>query len=161
MIIGKQPSTHISYLSFLKELELLLHHSGILLSRPSIINEYSQKENQAKSVSDDEPLLGRIDFYIDEHLSEPLTLEELAGQIQLDKYQLIRRFRNETNTTPWQYLITKRIDKACELLEGGMSSSQVAQETGFYDQSHLNRVFKKEMGITPKKYQEENFINKN
>ena len=152
-----------SYHQFLFGLESLFYNSGIAPSHRRIIGDGSKKGTRLSSlVSVEEiPQIGRVILYMDEHLTEELSLEELAEIVQLSKYQLIRRFREVTGTTPWSYLVGKRIEEAKKLLEGGMPLGQVAAETGFYDQSHLNRVFLDKTGSTPKAYQEKNFANRN
>jgi transcriptional regulator GlxA family with amidase domain len=76
--------------------------------------------------------VGRIIVYIEEHLTEQLSLEKLAEEAQLNKYQLIRLFRKEQDMTPWKFLISKRIDKVKKLLEEGLSPGQAAVEAGFF-----------------------------
>ena len=151
------------YLSFVDELSSLLQSSGIRPARlPVLAIDNNQQKNQTVSdVAHKDQLVGRVIIYIEDHLSDNLNLEELAERVNLSKYQLIRRFRDEQGTTPWKFLMGKRIEKVKELLEEGMSPGQAAVETGFYDQSHLNKVFRKSTGLTPKAYQEENFRNRN
>ncbi|HLR26305.1 MAG TPA: AraC family transcriptional regulator [Fodinibius sp.] len=142
-------SYHHDLTSFTRELYQLLSRAGISASgnRPA--------NSQSRSVSDlkIQPKIGRVIVYIEEHLSEQLSLEKLAEEAHLNKYQLIRLFRKEQNTTPWKFLIGKRIDKAKEMLEKGIAPGQIAVETGFYDQPHFSRSFREETGRTPKEYQ--------
>lgn len=157
------PTRHIdlSYYSFLDELEHLLQNSGITPSRQQIQAEANPEKNWHKPPEEHSPQIGRVIVYMEEHLAEPLNLEELAKEAQLSKYQLIRRFRAEQGTTPWKYLISERVDKAKKLLEKGWSPGQVAVETGFYDQPHFSKSFRDKTGQTPKEYQEQNFENRN
>lgn len=150
------------YPQFVRELNFLLRKSGITHSRQQIRAEVTPGNNRsAPSTEEDTPKIGRVILYMEEHLAEELSLEELAEQAELSKYQLIRRFREEEGTTPWKYLICKRIEKAKQLLERGMPPGQVAVETGFYAQSHLSRVFRDKTGFIPKEYQSKNFRNRN
>lgn len=105
--------------------------------------------------------IGKVIIYIEENLTQQLSLQKLADEIELSKYQLIRGFQREKGTTPWKFLINKRIEKVKQLLIDGMSPGQAAVEVGFYDQSHLNKVFQENTEQTPKEYQEENFNNNN
>ncbi|MTI87083.1 MAG: helix-turn-helix transcriptional regulator [Balneolaceae bacterium] len=156
-----KPLQSLSYTVFLLELDLLYTHSGISRYRSPITAETDHSARQGNQPDVSEPEIGRILLYIDKHLSEDLKLDDLAAEIQISKFQLIRRFREEMDSTPWQYLIQQRIEKCKYLLEEGYAPAQVAAEAGFYDQSHLNHVFKESVGITPKKYQENNFKNRN
>ncbi len=151
-----------SYILFLDELNFILESSGIIPGRSPVMADYSRRKSwYSPSDRKIKQKIGRVIFFMDEHLADELTLEELAREVDLSKYQLIRRFREQEGTTPWKFLIRKRIEKVKELLEKGMSPGQAAVEAGFYDQSHMNKVFLNETGSTPKEYQEENFKNRN
>ncbi|HKK46051.1 MAG TPA: AraC family transcriptional regulator [Balneolaceae bacterium] len=161
-MIHKAILTDIPIAQFLSELEMLLKKSGISTSRRQIQAEINPKESRGfPSAEEYSPQVGRIIVYLEAHFTEELSLDELAEKVELSKYQLIRRFREEEGTTPWKYIIQQRVEKAKQLLEQGVSPGQVAAETGFYDQSHFSKSFREETGQTPKEYQEENFINRN
>lgn len=153
---------NFTYRAFWYELKVLLNRTGIAPSRIPISAGFNRKEEHGyPSVEEYSPQVGRIILYLEDHLTEELSLDELAEKVELSKYQLIRRFREEKGTTPWKYVIQQRVEKAKRLLERGTPSGQVAAETGFYDQSHFSKSFRDETGQTPKEYQEENFINRN
>lgn len=165
-MLTKSRLSALSYRLFLNKLSELLNHSGITLSRLPVLAELcnnSDRDRHACSPSGEKEnqQIGRVIIYIDEHLTEELSLEKLAEEVRLSKYQLIRRFREEEGVTPWKYLVEKRIEHAKELLQNGVSPGQAAVESGFYDQSHMNRSFREETGLTPKEYREKNFRNKN
>lgn len=152
----------IPWLDFIEELNSLLQSSGISPSRLPVLAEFQQKtDRQNPETNESRQQVGKVILYMEEHLADELSLEHLAEEIGLSKYQLIRRFRDEEGTTPWKFLTQKRIEKVKNLLAEGLSPTQAALEAGFYDQSHLNKVFGEEIGITPKEYQEQNFRNKN
>jgi AraC-like DNA-binding protein len=89
--------------------------------------------------------------YIHTHLHEPLGLSELAAGCGFSIYYFARRFKQVTGLSPKQYVLTKRLEWAYTLLaQGNVTVSDVAHQTGFTDQSHLVRYFKKQWGITPK-----------
>lgn len=152
----------LHYPDFIHELNVLLHSNGIFPSRSPILAEFQSKTNRVSQESSKiDQQVGKVILYMDEHLSDELSLENLAEEIGLSKYQLIRRFREEEGTTPWKFLVSRRIERVKELLKEGTPPGQAAMEAGFYDQSHLNKVFREEMGLTPKQYQEKNFKNRN
>ncbi len=86
--------------------------------------------------------------------NEPLTIESLAQQYNLNTYSLIRQFKRLFGTTPKKYLLDLRVHRAKELIAGGMGIAEAALTCGFYDQSHLYNYFKKIFGVSPKVYQE-------
>lgn len=151
----------ISYLRHVEELKILLKKWGIAPYRQPIAANAYEQENKSRQEDNIKITIGQVVIYIEKHLSEDLSLNKLAKKVRLSKYQLIRGFRKEKGTTPWQFLISKRIDKAKTLLEEGRSPGQVAVETGFYDQPHFSKSFQKVTGLTPKEYQEEHFRNRN
>jgi AraC family transcriptional regulator len=88
-------------------------------------------------------------LYILEHLREPLSLAVLSGGFSV--YYFARRFKQYTGLSPKQYVLKKRLEHAYNLLcQGQTTVSDVAYQTGFTDQSHLVRYFKKCWGQTPK-----------
>jgi AraC family transcriptional regulator len=98
-----------------------------------------------------------IDF-IQSHLSETVSLEEIATELEISSYYFCRLFKLSTGISPYQYLIQCRIERAKELLlQRQMRSAQVAFEVGFSDQSHFIRHFKKIVGVTPKQFLTEHF----
>lgn len=71
----------------------------------------------------------------------------------MNKYHLLRAFRAETGLPPHAYLLHARIGRARSLIARGMSALEVAFETGFADQAHFTRTFKRLVGLTPGHYQ--------
>jgi AraC-like DNA-binding protein len=91
--------------------------------------------------------------HIHQHLGEPLRLELLAGLCGLSLWRFARVFRERVGTSPGRYVNERRIEHAQALLHQGLPAARVASEVGFYDQSHLNRRFKRQCGMTPGQFQ--------
>lgn len=102
----------------------------------------------------DKPIIeiNKVLNYIHSNYGSNITLNNLSSLIGFSKYHFIRSFTREVGITPYKYLETIRINNAKKLLKQGMNPANVALETGFTDQSHLNNLFKKLIGITPKQY---------
>lgn len=90
--------------------------------------------------------------YIDDSLESEITLDKLAVITGYSKWQITRDFRVLFGTTPYRYLILRRLEKARLLMSKGLPISQAAHECFFSDQSHFNRQFKKCFGVTPGKW---------
>lgn len=90
--------------------------------------------------------------YIEEHLDERLSLNELAAKAGLSVWRFCALFRQHTGVSPRRYVWRQRLQKAQSLLAGGESPASAALLTGFYDQSHLCRYFKNTCGMTPGQY---------
>lgn len=100
--------------------------------------------------------LARIDDYIEAHCDRGLTIAELARVAGCSQFHFARSFKQTTGQSPYRYVLARRIARACELLAAGtLPIAEVAAACGFYDQAHLTRVFKKQLGITPGAYRRE------
>ena len=82
----------------------------------------------------------------------PFPVEELSRRVFVSQYYLIREFKKRFGLTPHQYQMQNRVRKAQHLLLEGRSITEVALITGFCDQSHFDRWFRKMLGITPSEY---------
>ena len=90
--------------------------------------------------------------YIETYYAQPIRLASLARQVNLSVFHLIRLFRRATGIPPCAYLEQVRVLRAQQLLLGGTALSEVAYATGFSDQSHFTRRFKRIFGVTPGQY---------
>ncbi len=81
-----------------------------------------------------------------------VRLEDLARLEGLSAFQLLRGFVRELGITPHAYQTQLRIRLARRLLAEGRTPAEVAYAAGFADQSHLNRVFLRQVGLTPGRY---------
>lgn len=89
---------------------------------------------------------------ITSHPEQELSIEELAADIFVSKYYLIRKFKSSIGMTPHQFCIQNRIRKSQGLLDEEKTISRIAVEMGFYDQSHFDKVFQRIVGISPSEY---------
>ncbi|WP_158743000.1 helix-turn-helix domain-containing protein [Acidisphaera sp. L21] len=87
--------------------------------------------------------------FIEENFAEPITLAELAMLCGLSLHRFVTVFRCQVGIPPHQYLCRIRVDRAQALLRQGLPLAAVALDTGFFDQSHLSRHFKRQCGVTP------------
>ena len=91
--------------------------------------------------------------YIDNHFTENLSLESLAGYQNINKYHLSHEFKKYTGVTLKEYIITLRLSHAKNLLKYTEKSVQeIAEECGIYHTSHFINLFKAREGCTPLKY---------
>lgn len=91
--------------------------------------------------------------HIDAHFSEPLPLEGLAAIAGLSVWRFATVFRERMGIAPHHYVSLLRVRHAQDLLRRGASVASAASESGFCDQSHLTRRFKRLCGMTPRQYQ--------
>jgi len=86
------------------------------------------------------------------HVGETVDLPQLAQHAGLSAWHLIRVFRKATGLTPHAWLVDRRVHLARQLLRAGEPLVRTATVCGFADQSHLTRVFKARLGVTPGQY---------
>ncbi len=90
-----------------------------------------------------------------ERLADPPSLSELAAITGLSQFAVLRAFRAETGLPPHAYVNQLRVRQARTLLDQGVAPADVAMTTGFADQAHLTRHFKRVVGVPPRAYQRE------
>ncbi|WP_436738775.1 AraC family transcriptional regulator [Streptomyces sp. BBFR102] len=100
----------------------------------------------------DHGLAHRLRELLDARLLQGLTLAEAATLLHAHPAHLVRAFSGAFGIAPHQYLTTLRVGRARRMLLDGVPPGEVAPSAGFYDQSHLNRHFKKVVGTTPGHY---------
>src|SRR6185369_5814517 len=88
--------------------------------------------------------------YLDAHLKDNVTLDDLEAAAGYDRWQLSRDFRAVFGTSPYRYLILRRLDKARGMMVAGCTIADAAAACAFADQSHFTRQFRKAFGVTPK-----------
>lgn len=100
------------------------------------------------------PLIAAAVEYISHHLSEPITLEALADILFVNKYHLAHTFKKHMGVSLHQYLINKRLTLAKKLIAQGQSFSSACTECGFNNYSNFFKVFKANVGMSPREYWE-------
>lgn len=93
--------------------------------------------------------LKRAREFLEDHWSQSVTLEQLAGEAQMSATYFCRQFSRAHGLSPHRYQVVLRVNRAKELLVRGATIAEVAAATGFADQSHLGRHLKSCLGVTP------------
>lgn len=88
--------------------------------------------------------------YIETHLDQALTLDQLASEAGLSTFHFAKMFRISFGMPPHRYLAERRVERARNLLRsGGMALAQMALACGYASQSHFTKAFRSATGITP------------
>jgi RpiB/LacA/LacB family sugar-phosphate isomerase len=99
--------------------------------------------------------LQRVFSHIRENIARDLTVSELAQVVGMSQYYFSKLFKMSTGTTPHQYVMRQRVERAQEhLRESKTALAEVATQVGFETQSHFTSVFRRLVGATPKHYRE-------
>lgn len=117
-----------------------------------LITHYSTIQPKISTVTDGLPkhALEKAINYIHAHLDQEVTLPQLAEVVGMSQYYFCRLFKQSVGRSPHQYLLQQRVEKAKQLLQQRkFSIADIALQCGFSSQSHLNRHFKRIVGVTP------------
>lgn len=93
--------------------------------------------------------VARAREYMLDDLGRPKTLEQLAHASGMDRWQLSRDFRAVLGTSPYRFLILRRLDQVRAHLLEGRTLASAALDAGFFDQSHMTRQFVAAYGVAP------------
>jgi AraC family transcriptional regulator len=94
--------------------------------------------------------LKRVRTYIDDHIGERISLDELAREAGVSRFHFARQFRLSTGESPMGYVRRVRVERSKSILQGRNSSiAEVAARLGFSDQSHFTRIFGRLVGVSP------------
>jgi AraC-like DNA-binding protein len=97
-------------------------------------------------------LLKTTIVHFEDNYYRPILIEELSDLTLLSASHLQRLFKTNVGISPMRYLLNLRIEKAKAYIKSKDCFTDIAYDTGFYDQSHFNKYFKINVGMTPKRY---------
>lgn len=139
------------YDAIINQLPKLKKEEAFFFLLEQILQEYVSPFEETEIKLNDQVKI--LCTYMDEHFADNISLDDLLSMTNFSKSYLIRSFAKHIGVSPYRYLQTVRIGKAKKLLENGVSPIDVANMTGFADQSHFTNFFKEFIGLTPKQYQ--------
>lgn len=91
--------------------------------------------------------------YIEENIGNSISLADLAALVGLSVFHFSRRFRADLGKPPYAYVLHRRLDHAMrQLSRQDLPLKTIAAECGFSDQSHMTRLFKRTLNLTPREY---------
>lgn len=130
----------------------VVHASATGLAIHSLLVEMLRASRAAERSTEDAAIKCACDLVADS-FGRPLTLDEMAGAAQVSTSYLLKVFRRNLGTTPYEYLLRFRITRAKELLaETDMRIGQIAREVGFNSESNFSYRFAKMVGQSPRSY---------
>lgn len=92
----------------------------------------------------------RLQEYVDSHLADTITLEDLAQVVGTGVCGLSRMLRATWGTTAYRYVVDRRVERARQLVQlGDLPLKAIASMTGFSDQAHMTRTLRSRLGVTP------------
>ncbi|MBI4780252.1 MAG: AraC family transcriptional regulator [Oscillatoriophycideae cyanobacterium NC_groundwater_1537_Pr4_S-0.65um_50_18] len=130
----------------------LERESRFLWTLAQLILRYADRRSATFLLGQEHQAVLRVRDYLKAYFADSISLDQLAQIAHLKPLRLLRVFQRETGLPPHAYLVQLRVQQAKLMLSSGKAIAQVAFETGFTDQSHLNRHFKRLVGMTPGQY---------
>jgi len=156
-----QPVVHDAYLAqLLVNLHISLERRDSQLERESrllwtltqLVTRFARIGTTRQAVHSEGQAVATVRDYLTAHLSETVTLAQLAARTNMSAFHLLRVFRQATGLPPHAFQTQLKVARAKLLLGEGLPIADVAAGVGFTDQSHLNRHFKRVVGVTPGQY---------
>lgn len=107
-----------------------------------------------KNIVKNKSRIGFVVDYIKKNLHQKLSIDSIAKMAYVSKSNFFKMFKDELGTSPNEFILQERINRAKELLANQNSIKETAYQTGFSDANYFTRVFKQLVGVTPKSYQD-------
>ncbi|BDC94287.1 two-component system, response regulator YesN [Treponema bryantii] len=125
-----------------------------------LIKEFAQKflmecTQAVSSVkkAEENPIIKKVCTYVDENLSQDISLETAADFAGVSSFYLSKLFKEEKGETFINFISDKRLEKSRQLLsETNLSIKEITAEVGYNDQNYFSRIFKTKYGLSPKEY---------
>ena len=109
---------------------------------------------KGRPVSDNPELIDRIIRYVEDNVSNRITLEETARYFLISESTLSKTFRSHMDTSFYQFVKQRRLNAAKSLLSEDIALSEIPEQVGFCDYASFYRAFKKEYQLTPSQYRD-------
>jgi len=134
------------------QVSILEKETGLLAVLGCVIRQYSRPRITGWPTGYEPNVVKSARDFIQAHYHRDISVRELAAITGLSPYHFIRVFQKQVGLTPHAYLTQVRIQRAGQRLQNGEAIVDTALKTGFFDQSHLTRHFKRIVGVTPGRY---------
>lgn len=124
-------------------------HSTVVEATALLIERCTLTNGRKSSLVKFHPGVAKARELLNARFADRVTLDELANVAGLSKFHLVRSFTQECGLAPHAYQNLRRVVDAKRRIERGESIKEAASSTGFADQAHLSRVFKRLVGVPP------------
>ena len=141
--------------SFIQKCELLNSAEQIINLQYHMVLSFTEKVERIRAGKNPSKLVTDVANYIQHHLSEPITAEDIAKSLYLSRPYLSRKFIEETGESLTDFILKEKTEEAKRLLRyTDRSAAAIGTYLGYSSNGHFARVFKKYAGITPREYRE-------
>ncbi len=129
--------------------DTLAAENALIAGFTMLLSRYARNHPVCQTVLPDAARVEMMKARLSENLGEALSLSELAQQFGLSPFYAARLFSRTTGMPPHAWRNQLRLNRAQSLLRQNLTVAEIAVMTGFADQSHFNRHFKRAFGIAP------------
>lgn len=138
---------------YIRKSELLRSVEGVMNLMYRLVLDYAERIDRLHYGKEPSRLLTEVTNYIFKHLSEPVTVEDMARALCRGRSRLSTDFKKETGENLSDYIQKRKIEEGKRALRyTDRPAVDIALYLGFSSQSHFSRVFKKHAGVTPNEY---------
>ena len=157
-----QMAHYVLHKNGLNAVELLKGQDGLLLNdQPRSLLQLEEEVLQVAGIIHDElhqnhSVIRRIQYYITEHLNEPITREQLASYVHLNPAYLSRLFKRELGESITDYILNTRMSLAKDLIMSStLPISDIAKTLGYYNFSYFSKMFRKVYDVSPQQLRQQ------
>jgi AraC-like DNA-binding protein len=126
----------------------------LLSTLATLITRHADPRLELRPVGGERDVVRLARRYIEDNYARNITLDELGQLVYMSNFHFVRVFREAVGMPPHAYLTHIRVRRAKQLLSAGQPIARVSFDTGFADQSHLTRHFRRIVGVTPGRYRQ-------
>lgn len=135
--------------STMMESELSKYETYLALCLVQVLYVHTYRESRSYEMNAD-PRVRSVTEYIDSHLCERITLDELAEHLFVSKSTLCHIFREEMKISVKQYILQKKLAYAARIISEGASASYAASAIGYENYANFYKVYRKTFGVSPR-----------
>ena len=140
---------------YIRRVELLTSYAKIINLQYNMLLEYTEQVEKLHRGRHPTKLATEVANYVRHHLSEAITVEDMAAEFYMSRPYLSARFKQETGETLTEYILNEKTEEAKRLLRySDKTAAAIGAYLGFSSTAHFSRVFKKYAGLTPREYRE-------
>ena len=141
--------------AYIQRAELLTSYSKIMNLQYNMILEFTEQVEQLHRGKHSTKLALDVANYVRHHLSEPISVDEMAEELFLSRPYLSAKFKQETGQTLTDFILNEKTEEAKRLLRySDKSASAIAAYLGFSSHGHFCKVFKRYAGLTPQEFRD-------
>ena len=140
---------------YIQRVELASDRNTLMVLHKDMLKTYTRMVAEKRSNNADSAFVNRVRTYVEDHLTEKITGQPLAGALGLNRAYLSAQFKRETGIGLNEYVHRMKIDEATRLLVvTDLPIAAMAARLGFSSQSYFQAIFKKVTGMNPSEYRE-------